>query len=175
MSVLGELGSLVGWERGRISPAIYFDPEVYRREHARIFEGSWVPVGHEEMVRNPGDYVANYLGEVPVIVARDRAGVIRVLINKCRHRGNQVCLFDRGNVRGFTCSYHGWSYALDGHLVLHRQVQHLAVRLFAVEIRLNDTLTGSNVEARPNYMLLDQYHISRRQDRRSRSCRLRSR
>src|SRR5262249_32639218 len=37
MSVLGELGSLVGWERGRISPAIYFDQEVYRREHARIF------------------------------------------------------------------------------------------------------------------------------------------
>ena len=68
MSVLGELGSLVGWERGRISPAIYFDPEVYRREQARVFEGSWVPVGHEDMVRNPGDYVANYVGEVPVIV-----------------------------------------------------------------------------------------------------------
>ena len=117
MSVLGELGSLVGWERGRISPAIYFDQEVYRREQARIFAGSWVPVGHEDMVRNPGDYVANYLGEVPVIVARDRAGVIRVLVNKCRHRGNQVCLFDRGNVRGFTCSYHGWSYGIDGRLI----------------------------------------------------------
>jgi phenylpropionate dioxygenase-like ring-hydroxylating dioxygenase large terminal subunit len=117
MSVLGELGSLVGWERGQISPAIYFDPEVYRREHARVFAGSWVPVGHEDMVRNPGDYVANYVGEVPVIVARDRAGTIRVLINKCRHRGNQVCLFDRGNVRGFTCSYHGWSYGIDGRLI----------------------------------------------------------
>ena len=39
MSVLGELGSLVGWERGRISPGIYFDEEVYRREHARIDNG----------------------------------------------------------------------------------------------------------------------------------------
>ena len=117
MSVLGELGSLVGWERGRIAPAIYFDPEVYRREQARVFAGGWVPVGHEDMVRNPGDYVANYVGEVPVIVARDRAGTIRVLINKCRHRGNQVCLFDRGNVRGFTCSYHGWSYGIDGRLI----------------------------------------------------------
>ena len=113
MSVLGELGSLVGWEQGRISPGIYFDEEVYRREQARIFEGSWLPVGHEDMVRNPGDYVTNYMGEVPVILARDRAGTVRVLVNKCRHRGNQVCLFDRGNVRGFTCSYHGWSYGIE--------------------------------------------------------------
>jgi len=117
MSVLGELGSLVGWEQGRISPAIYFDEEVYRRELARIFEGSWLPVGHEDMVRNPGDYVTNYMGEVPVILVRDRGGRVRVLINKCRHRGNQVCLFDRGNVRGFTCSYHGWAYGTDGRLI----------------------------------------------------------
>src|ERR1700726_1413795 len=82
MSVLGELGSLVGWERGRISPAIYFDEEVYRREQARVFAGGWVPVGHEDMVRRPGDYVTNYMGEVPVIVLRDRGGVVRVLVNK---------------------------------------------------------------------------------------------
>jgi phenylpropionate dioxygenase-like ring-hydroxylating dioxygenase large terminal subunit len=117
MSVVGELRELVGWERGRISPAIYFDPEVYRREQARVFAGGWVPVGHVDMVRSPGDYVTNYLGEVPVIVVRDRAGVVRVLVNKCRHRGNMVCLFDRGNVRGFTCSYHGWGYGTDGRLI----------------------------------------------------------
>ncbi len=39
MSVLGELGSLVGWERGRISPAIYFDEEVYRREQCPDLRG----------------------------------------------------------------------------------------------------------------------------------------
>ena len=117
MSVLGELGSLVGWERGRVSPGIYFDEEVYRREQARVFAGGWVPVGHADMVRNPGDYVANYMGEVPVIVVRGRDGQVRVLVNKCRHRGNQVCLFDRGNVPGFTCSYHGWAYGTDGALI----------------------------------------------------------
>ena len=100
MSVLGELGSLVGWERGRVSPGIYFDEEVYRREQARVFAAGWVPVGHADMVRNPGDYVASYMGEVPVIVVRGRDGKVRVLVNKCRHRGNQVCLFDRGNVPG---------------------------------------------------------------------------
>ena len=117
MSVLGELEGLVGWERGRVSPGIYFDEEVYRREQARVFAGGWVPVGHADMVRNPGDYVASYMGEVPVIVVRGRDGQVRVLVNKCRHRGNQVCLFDRGNVPGFTCSYHGWAYGTDGALV----------------------------------------------------------
>ena len=117
MSVLEELQSLVDWEQGHVFPPIYFDDEVYRREQERVFEGAWLPVGHEDMVRNPGDYVTNYMGEVPVIVVRDRTGTIRVLVNKCRHRGNEVCLFDRGNVRAFTCSYHGWTYSTDGRLV----------------------------------------------------------
>ncbi|MHB8221181.1 MAG: aromatic ring-hydroxylating oxygenase subunit alpha [Acidimicrobiales bacterium] len=116
MSVLDDLRTLVGWEDGRVSPSIYFDDEVYRCEQSRIFGEGWLPVGHEDMVRRPGDYVTNYMGEVPVILIRDREGAVRVLINKCRHRGNQVCLFDRGNAKAFTCSYHGWSYGSDGHL-----------------------------------------------------------
>lgn len=110
------LRSLVTWERGMIYPAIYFDEDIYDLEQERVFGSAWLPVGHEDMVRNPGDYVSNYMGEVPVIVVRDREGVLHVFINKCRHRGNQVCLFDRGNVRAFTCSYHGWTYGVDGSL-----------------------------------------------------------
>ena len=111
------LGSLVRWEEGLVSPMIYFDEEIYREELSRVFESGWVPLGHEDMIRNPGDYVTNYIGEVPVIVVRDRSGTIRVFINRCRHRGNTVCLFDRGNVRAFTCSYHGWTYRTDGALI----------------------------------------------------------
>jgi phenylpropionate dioxygenase-like ring-hydroxylating dioxygenase large terminal subunit len=106
----------VDFESGEVAPFIHFDPEVYRIEAERVFNRAWLVVGHEDMVRRPGDYVTNYMGEVPVIVVRDNRGGIRVLVNKCAHRGNQVCLFDRGNVKGFTCSYHGWSYGLDGAL-----------------------------------------------------------
>ena len=111
------LPRLVRWEEGLVSPEIYFDEAIYKAEQARVFETAWLPLGHEDMVRNPGDYVTNYMGEVPVILVRDRSGTIRVFINKCRHRGNEVCLFDRGNVRAFTCSYHGWSYRTDGALI----------------------------------------------------------
>ena len=112
-----ELRRLTNWEEGLVSPAIHFDEETYRLEQDRVFGTAWLVVGHEDMVRRPGDYITNYMGEVPVIVTRSRSGEIRVLINRCMHRGNQVCLFDRGNARAFTCSYHGWAYDNDGRLV----------------------------------------------------------
>jgi phenylpropionate dioxygenase-like ring-hydroxylating dioxygenase large terminal subunit len=121
------LNALVNWKEGLISPAIQFDEEVYRLEQERIFGHAWLVVGHEDMVRKPGDYVSNYMGEVPVIVVRDMQGKVRVLVNRCAHRGVEVCLFDRGNTRGFTCPYHGWSYDLTGRLTgvpMDRQVYH---------------------------------------------------
>jgi phenylpropionate dioxygenase-like ring-hydroxylating dioxygenase large terminal subunit len=117
MTPVSNLEQLVAWQEGLVSPAIYFDEDLHRQEQERVFSGGWVPVGHEDMVRNPGDYVTNYIGEVPVIVVRNNGGDIRVLINRCRHRGNTVCLFDRGNAHNFNCSYHGWMYDLDGRLV----------------------------------------------------------
>ncbi|MGH7803409.1 MAG: aromatic ring-hydroxylating oxygenase subunit alpha, partial [Candidatus Binatia bacterium] len=114
---MDELRELADWKNGRISPSVFFDDALYRRESEQVFGRSWLVVGHEDMVRKPGDYVTNYMGEVPVIVLRDGGGTVRVLVNKCAHRGTQVCLFDRGNTKAFTCSYHGWTYDLAGKLV----------------------------------------------------------
>lgn len=117
MTSIGELADLVKWRQGQISPAIYFDDEIYLLEQKELFGRAWMPIGHEEMVNKPGDYITNYIGEVPIIITRDSESRIHVLINRCRHRGNQVCLFDRGNARHFSCSYHGWTYSLDGRLI----------------------------------------------------------
>ena len=35
---------------------------------------SWLYVGHESQLRKPGDFLANYMGETPVIVARGDDG-----------------------------------------------------------------------------------------------------
>lgn len=112
-----ELRNACDWENGLIAPTIHFDPDVYQQEQERVFGRTWLVVGHEDMIRNRGDYVTNYMGEVPVIVARGDDGNVRVLVNRCAHRGTQVCLFDRGNTRAFTCSYHGWTYDLAGKLI----------------------------------------------------------
>ncbi len=117
MVAVSGLRELVNWQKGLISPAVLFDEDVYQLEQERIFGRAWLCVGHEDMIRRPGDYATNYMGEVPVIVARGLDGRAHVLVNRCAHRGNQVCLFDRGNTRSFTCSYHGWTYGLDGTLI----------------------------------------------------------
>jgi phenylpropionate dioxygenase-like ring-hydroxylating dioxygenase large terminal subunit len=117
MAAIDELRDLANWKEGLISPTVLFDEDVYRLERERVFGRAWLVVGHEDMIRKPGDYVTNYMGEVPVILTRDMAGKIHVLVNRCAHRGNQVCLFDRGNASVFTCSYHGWTYGVDGSLL----------------------------------------------------------
>ena len=47
----------------------------------------------------------------------DDDGQVRVLLNTCRHRGNALCRAELGNTRTFVCSYHGWTYGLDGKLI----------------------------------------------------------
>src|SRR6266567_1512313 len=125
MAALDHLSDLANWKDGLISPAVHFDEELYRVEQERVFGRAWLVVGHEDMVRKPGDYVTNYMGEVPVIIVRDVQNKIHVLVNRCAHRGNEVCLFDRGNARSFTCSYHGWTYGLDGSLIAAPMEQEL--------------------------------------------------
>ena len=51
----------------------------------------------------------------PIIVLRDRDGVLRAMSNVCRHRMSTL-LEGRGNTRSIVCPYHAWTYNLDGSL-----------------------------------------------------------
>ena len=96
--------------------APYWEPGIYERERERIFGRTWLFVGHAAMIPEPGDYVTNFMGDDPVILCRGKDGSVHVLLNRCRHRGNKVCLYDKGNAKAFRCSYHGWTYATSGEL-----------------------------------------------------------
>lgn len=102
---------------GRFDPKILADEELYREELDKIFRKTWLYVGHESQIANSGDYIVNHMGEEEVFVVRDASGKVRVFKNWCPHRGNKVCLFDRGNARAFTCTFHGWTFDLEGKLV----------------------------------------------------------
>ncbi len=94
----------------------YTDEEVFRLEMGRIFEAGWVYVGHETEVPEKGDYRTTFIGRQPVIFARGDDGTIRLLLNRCRHRGATVCQDLAGNSTFFRCHYHGWTYKNTGEL-----------------------------------------------------------
>ena len=102
----------------RIPFWVYTDPDLYRLEQERIFRGpawSYVALGCE--IPRPGDFVRTSVGETPVVVVRDKGGAVRVLVNRCAHRGAQLCREPHGSTTTFECPYHQWTYALDGRLL----------------------------------------------------------
>jgi phenylpropionate dioxygenase-like ring-hydroxylating dioxygenase large terminal subunit len=108
------IDGLINSREGLISNEV-FSPEMHRLELDRIFGRCWLFLGHESMIPEPHDYFASYMGDASVVVQRDGKSKVRVYLNKCRHRGAELCLYDAGNTKSFTCAYHGWSYT-DGAL-----------------------------------------------------------
>lgn len=95
---------------------IYRDPHIFALEMERIFKATWAFLAHESEVAAPGDYRTLRVGTEPVILARGEDGVLRALVNRCRHRAAIVCERERGNAKSFRCQYHGWTYHNDGAL-----------------------------------------------------------
>ena len=104
-------------EPARVHGSLYTDPQIFAAELARIWYRTWVFIGHESEIRQPGDYVRTSIGLQDVIMTRGVDGAVHVLLNRCAHRGNLVCEADRGNAKSFRCPYHGWTYRNTGELI----------------------------------------------------------
>jgi salicylate 5-hydroxylase large subunit len=89
---------------------VYSDSAIYEREQQRIFAGpSWSYVGLAAEVPAPGDFKRTFIGDKSVVVVRDREGAVRVLVNRCAHRGLQFCQRNFGTTTEFMCPYHQWT------------------------------------------------------------------
>ncbi|QIM52485.1 aromatic ring-hydroxylating dioxygenase subunit alpha [Hydrogenophaga crocea] len=113
----------------RVPFGAYTDPALYQRELDRLFHGPhWCYVGLAVEIPNTGDYKLSWVGERQVIMVRDRVAPkdrgsdpgIRVVENRCAHRGVRFCQPPMdgqvGNARSFVCPYHQWTYKLNGDL-----------------------------------------------------------
>lgn len=113
-------GPAVRWDElvrdDHVHGSLYTDPAIYQAELQKIWYRTWVYVGHESEVPNANDYVMKSIGPEPILMTRDKSGQINLLHNRCPHRGNRVCMSEKGNARSFTCPYHGWTFANDGAL-----------------------------------------------------------
>jgi 3-phenylpropionate/trans-cinnamate dioxygenase alpha subunit len=109
--------TMVDVENGTVDRAIFADADIYQLELERVFARAWNFMCHESQIPKAGDFFLSFIGEESVIATRDKKGELQVLLNSCRHRGNAVCRAESGNARSFLCTYHGWTYGLDGQLI----------------------------------------------------------
>src|SRR5262245_22377088 len=93
----------------------YADPAIQRLEGERIFARTWQYAGRADRVEGSGDFFTCFAGQIPIVVVRDREGVLRGFVNVCRHRGHLIAQGE-GNRNALQCPYHAWTYDLDGTL-----------------------------------------------------------
>src|ERR1700678_199639 len=110
---------LLGGSNGdyTLPQAFYNDPDLYEFDVSAIFTRSWLMIGFEVELPEPGAYMALTIGRCPIVVVRGRDRVIRGFHNTCRHRGSQICADGHGRSVKLVCPYHKWTYELDGRLI----------------------------------------------------------
>jgi phenylpropionate dioxygenase-like ring-hydroxylating dioxygenase large terminal subunit len=97
---------------------VYVDDEVFALEMEHVFGNTWVYVGHESQVPNHGDYFGTTVGLQPVLMVRHSDDSVRVLHNRCPHKGTRITAEGCGNTgKFFRCPSHAWSFKTDGTLL----------------------------------------------------------
>jgi benzoate/toluate 1,2-dioxygenase alpha subunit len=105
-------------EDDRVHRDVYTDPEIFQLEMERLWSRTWIYVGHASQVANPGDYITVDVAAKPVIMVRHTDRTIRVLMNRCAHKGTKVVYDLAGNTgKTFRCPYHAWTYRTNGSLL----------------------------------------------------------
>jgi len=73
-----------------LSKAAYVDPRWHDVDIKNVIGKTWQWVCHVEKVRDKGQYIAVDIAGQPIIVVRDRQGVLRAFYNVCKHRAHQL-------------------------------------------------------------------------------------
>jgi choline monooxygenase len=96
----------------------YVDPRILELERSTVFASSWQMVGRADQVRDPRQYITCEVAGEPILVVRGTDGVLRGFFNVCRHHAATVITKVEGRTQTFRCPYHGWTYNLDGALIV---------------------------------------------------------
>jgi choline monooxygenase len=96
----------------------YTDLRILELEQQTVFSYSWQLVGRVSQLRDPGQYLTCKVGGEPILVVRGKDGALRGFFNVCRHHAAAVLTESEGRADHLRCPYHGWTYNLEGALVL---------------------------------------------------------
>ncbi|HBH79793.1 MAG TPA: (2Fe-2S)-binding protein, partial [Nitrospira sp.] len=86
-------------------------PEVLASRSAPLF-GFWYPAVPSHRLR-PGTMTALKMLDLPILLCRDRAGMLAAMRDLCPHRGMPMS-FGRFDGELVECPYHGWQFDMKG-------------------------------------------------------------
>lgn len=125
--------NLVSGEKGKFSelahesftlPSRYYvDPDIHAQEIRKIFQHSWLYVGHNSDLPEVGSYLTAELAGQPIMVVRMQENELRVFFNVCQHRGHTLLSGSGRLNKRIVCPYHAWCYGLDGALLTARMTR----------------------------------------------------
>ncbi|HVL36204.1 MAG TPA: aromatic ring-hydroxylating dioxygenase subunit alpha [Burkholderiales bacterium] len=135
-------------EADRVHRDVYTDPEIFQLEMERLWRRTWVYAGHASQLPNPGDFITVEIAQNPLIVIRHTDGSVRVLKNRCAHKGSKLVGEPAGNAgKLLRCPYHAWAYRTDGSLM------NIPLRQGYEGTRLQETAASRGLDVVPNVEL----------------------
>jgi choline monooxygenase len=95
---------------------VYVDEAFYRYELGALFPKQWMGVAYAGSIAEPGDATPVTVAGLPLMLVRGEDGEVRAFHNVCRHRGTIVLQEPVRHARTLRCSYHSWTWDLEGQL-----------------------------------------------------------
>ncbi|MBJ7554857.1 Rieske 2Fe-2S domain-containing protein [Marinomonas spartinae] len=103
---------------GEVHRSVYLDEEIFSEEQEKIFSKSWLYLCHASQIPNSGDYFTTEIASQPLVAIRQSSGEVKVLYNRCPHKGVKVLSEKSGNCGRFLrCPYHAWTFRTSGELL----------------------------------------------------------
>lgn len=97
---------------------LYLSDELFALEQEHFFANTWNYVGHDSQLPNAGDYIRAEIAGQPLMAVRQSDRSVRVMMNRCAHKGSRLVTAQCGNTgKFFRCPYHAWTYKTDGSLL----------------------------------------------------------
>jgi benzoate/toluate 1,2-dioxygenase alpha subunit len=97
---------------------VYLDQGIFDLEMEQLWSNTWIYVGHVSQVPAKGDFYATEVALRPVMMVRHTDDSVRVMMNRCAHKGAKLVSDSCGNTgKFFRCPYHAWTYKTDGSLL----------------------------------------------------------
>lgn len=100
----------------RIPAYRYTDASWAHLEMAKVWPHAWQLACSVDHVAHPGDWFEYTVGHYSVLIVRGDDGELRAYQNVCLHRGNELCHGSGSGMTEIRCTYHRWSWDLQGRL-----------------------------------------------------------